>query len=189
MIDNVFTYEKYEKLGEPKLSNIWYKETYNLFTNDSPVKNKDDVLKMIAYAYSWMPTIPDIRELEDSDWFDIIAEINQLRNDQEFVGREKLLAKLVPIINNSIVGTSKVLHFIAPNKAPIFDSRVIKNWNQIFSGTEVALGHLKTKSEQQIQQYTRYWDYMHTWLKVIHIDKRDVTLRDLELRIFEFHIE
>ncbi len=187
MSDKIFTYKKFDDLGEPKLSNVWYNETYNIFKNNHHIQHKDDLFKMIAFAYSWMPTIPEIRNPGDSEWYDIITMINQLRDDEENVVREKLLAKLIPIINNSIVGTSKVLHFIVPNKAPILDSRVIKNWNQIFSGTEVALGYLKTKSEQQIQQYIRYWDYMHIWLKEIQQEKIGVTLRDLELRIFEFH--
>lgn len=38
--------------------------------------------------------------------------------------KENEIAEFIPIINNSLVGTSKLLHFINPNDYAIWDSNI-----------------------------------------------------------------
>jgi hypothetical protein len=118
---------KKDKITEAKAK--WYKHTYELFVNH-PLNSMDDFWLKVAFAYSWMPTIPniDIQKSKLNDDLEFWKTLMYLKNGME-INRRKLLEKLVPNINNSIVGTSKVLHFIAPDYVPILDSKVLTNWN------------------------------------------------------------
>ena len=76
-------------------------------------------------AYGWMPTILEMHW--DQGEADLQASARMLakaRNGQEVDPSElNLLANLV---NNSLVGASKLLHFAAPSRYPIWDSRVYR---------------------------------------------------------------
>ncbi len=108
----------------------WYCWSYDSFLYQNLVTEKD-LFKAIAFAYSWMPTIPKLNVSNDINWNEILAMVQRFQARHDLEGREELLEVLVPIINQSVVGTSKVLHFIAPDKAPIIDSRVIVTWNKV----------------------------------------------------------
>jgi hypothetical protein len=75
----------------------------------------------INFTYGWMPTILDFR----SDRFEeAVAILNRAK-----AGRDPDLhdlALLKQLFNNSLVGTSKLLHFIRPTLFPIWDSRVFR---------------------------------------------------------------
>lgn len=76
-------------------------------------------------VYAWMPTI--IKRMDDP----VINKIGKLLLNYGHY-RELKLAQLVdviretdrPLLNNSWVGTSKLLHFAYPHFIPIWDSRV-----------------------------------------------------------------
>jgi hypothetical protein len=83
----------------------------------------EDIIVGMSLSYSWMPTILTIN-------FDLIKE-----NESKILGifqgvkrgglvNNEQLELLQKIINNSVVGTSKLLHFINPEQYPIIDSRV-----------------------------------------------------------------
>lgn len=144
----------------------WYELSYKAFLNQ-PIQTKDDLIRILAYAYSWMPTIPDINS-NTVDWDRLIKLANELRHG-DINNRKELVTALIPIVNNSIVGSSKVLHFIAPDTIPIIDSRVTIAWNKRctsgypgynfrlprsyhFNG-EAALNRL-------VDVYLAYWDAM-----------------------------
>lgn len=70
-------------------------------------------------AYGWMPTMLDFR----SDAFDDAARLlNDTRAGRVLSDDE--IRVLIGIVNNSLVGASKVLHFVNPDLNPIWDSRV-----------------------------------------------------------------
>lgn len=75
----------------------------------------------VHMIYGWMPRVVTVFPFDDS--FDKIkslilkAKSNQLLNVHE-------LTYLSKTINGSIVGTSKLLHFVQPLSYPIWDSRV-----------------------------------------------------------------
>jgi hypothetical protein len=101
-------------------------------------KNLDEITKHnlvigINFVYGWMPTIFDFR----SDNFDeAIKILNKAKNGTELI-TEADLALLKRLFNNSLVGSTKLLHFINPDKYAIWDSRVYRyltnnnNYNQI----------------------------------------------------------
>lgn len=79
--------------------------------------DKEAIILGISLVYSWMPTIPKIN-LENIDEVVEIIKKEELTSDD--------LEKLSKCFNNSVIGTSKLLHFIYPNKYPIWDSNVFK---------------------------------------------------------------
>jgi hypothetical protein len=101
-------------------------------------KNLDEITKHtlvigINFVYGWMPTIFDFR----SDNFDeAIKVLNKAKNGTELITIDDLTL-LKGLFNNSLVGSTKLLHFINPDKYAIWDSRVYRyltnnnNYNQI----------------------------------------------------------
>lgn len=77
----------------------------------------------INFTYGWMPTILNFR----SDKFDeALVILNKAKEEDKISSEELILLK--KLFNNSLVGTSKLLHFINPNKFSILDSRVYRYW-------------------------------------------------------------
>ena len=94
---------------------------------------KHNLVIGINFVYGWMPTIFDFR----SDNFDeAIKILNLAKNGTELITEDDLTL-LKGLFNNSLVGSTKLLHFINPDKYAIWDSRVYRyltnknNYNQI----------------------------------------------------------
>jgi len=99
-----------------------------------------------SIIYSWMPTILHFSKDSDKDEKkvnthlekciealkfikkEIAGDFVKLLNNPEFYTKDKEchINTLTSFINNSIVGTSKFLHFSFPDHFPIWDSRVEK---------------------------------------------------------------
>lgn len=73
----------------------------------------------IHFTYAWMPTIFDFR----SNKFDVVISILNKAKIGKNIKIEELEI-LKNCFNNSLVGVSKILHFINPEKFAIWDSRV-----------------------------------------------------------------
>jgi len=99
-----------------------YLETYPHFVNYFNNLNRITFPEMtigINFTYGWMPTIFDYR----SNNFDEAIEIlNTVKNG--IIPNDKELKILKGLFNNSLVGSSKLMHFINPEIIPIWDSRV-----------------------------------------------------------------
>jgi hypothetical protein len=81
-----------------------------------------DVVIAASFVYSWMPRCLDFRELREFD--NLAVFMNAVRNGHDLDTQTLSLFK--GVINNSLIGTSKLLHFAAPEKYPIIDSKVAK---------------------------------------------------------------
>lgn len=75
----------------------------------------------INFTYGWMPTAFDFRSKE----FPSAVKILNLAKKGEDL-TEQQLAILKDHFNNSLVGTTKLLHFINPKRFAIWDSRVYR---------------------------------------------------------------
>lgn len=84
--------------------------------------NLENIFIGISFTYSWMPTILKSIKLENSERLTSI--LNEVKNGKEI--NEEELAELKKSFNNSLVGTSKLLHFINPKQYAIWDSRVFR---------------------------------------------------------------
>jgi len=97
---------------------ISYKEFLKYFTGVSTI-TKHNLIIGINFTYGWMPRILTFR----SDKFDeALVILNNVKNGATpDVNQLRVLKEL---IDNSLVGTSKLLHFINPELFAIWDSRV-----------------------------------------------------------------
>ena len=99
---------------------ISYPEFLKYFQNLKTI-TKHNLIIGINFTYGWMPTIFDFR----SDKFDEALNIlNKAKKDNKLTKDDLVLLK--GLLNNSLVGTSKLLHFINPEKFAIWDSRVYR---------------------------------------------------------------
>ncbi|WP_336769805.1 hypothetical protein [Bacillus bombysepticus] len=177
---NLKSYNKlvrlYERNKQSTRKDSWFDTSEPIFKGHI-VHTKEDFIKMIAFAYSWMPTIP--RRSGDIDWDVVYPMLLRLQQGDLSV-RYELLSILVPYINNSEVGTSKVLYFIAPDHVPIIDSRVLNTWLALFD-KPYKLNKTASTTEAKIIRYMKYWDFLNVW-----IDNIDgiTTIRELEEMIY-----
>lgn len=87
--------------------------------------NLENLMIGISFTYSWMPTILKSIKLENTE--KILSILNEVKNGNNI--NEVQLATLKSAFNNSLVGTSKLLHFINPKQYAIWDSRVFRFLN------------------------------------------------------------
>ena len=74
-------------------------------------------------VYGWMPTVLTLTTQSPVEPFALEAAIlERARGGEEMTDDD--LDKLKTSINNSIVGTSKLLHFVRPDRYAIWDSKV-----------------------------------------------------------------
>lgn len=118
---NIFEIEKNTKINK----NDSYITTYPYllkFFSSKPSFNICDLICGSHMVYGWMPTILHIHIDDTINISAIIQTLNDAKNGTEFSLNN--IYNLSKIINNSVVGASKLLHFISPNKFPIWDSKV-----------------------------------------------------------------
>lgn len=73
------------------------------------------------FVYGWMPTIID---LDTSNIDNVLRLLNEVKSAKKLASNE--LDEIKKCINNSMVGASKLLHFINPKEYAIWDSRVVR---------------------------------------------------------------
>jgi hypothetical protein len=102
-----------------------YRALLNFFTSKLDLTNLLDA-RAAAYAiYGWMPTI--LKQWEEPNIVPLLKFAQSLKENKQ---RGKALTALreqkgiLQSINGSTVGTSKFLHFVAPDIFPIWDSRI-----------------------------------------------------------------
>lgn len=86
-----------------------------------PSLTKHHLIIAANFSYGWMPTILDFR----SDAYDdAVGYLERARQSDDLEPHE--LFALSRLVNNSMVGASKLLHFASPSNYAIWDSRVAK---------------------------------------------------------------
>jgi len=81
------------------------------------------------FTYGWMPTILDFRPI---DLQTCLTILNKVHSHQTILDSEVLT--LTSVVNGSLVGVSKLLHFIDPNRYAIWDSNVCEYLNSRTGG-------------------------------------------------------
>jgi hypothetical protein len=99
--------------------NYSYQEFVKFFESN-PI-DEHNLIIGCYFTYGWMPTI--LKNFDDTliD-HSIISKLNGVKRGEEL--DSKSLEILKKILNNSIIGVSKLLHFINPDLYPIWDRRV-----------------------------------------------------------------
>lgn len=98
-----------------------------------------------AIAYSLMPTTLNLRQSTISS---LLPSLNRLKKDGVRLETAEL-NRLKLMVNNSIVGTSKLLHFTRPDVYPIWDSRI----DRFINGDD-----LNTNSVERYLEYLACFD-------------------------------
>ncbi len=102
------------------------KQTYDVsyleflkYFNDIETITRHHLIIGINFTYGWMPTIFDFRSENFEEAINILnkAKIGVVPTIEQ-------LEILKGLFNNSLVGATKLLHFINPEKFAIWDSRV-----------------------------------------------------------------
>ena len=118
------------------------------------------------FTYGWMPTIlKNFNKTKNVD--EVVKILNKVKNHVEI--SECDYKALVSCINNSIVGVSKLLHFINPTDYPIFDSR-IKNY---FRKNELLARVWKPTYQNKDRDIQQYQLFRNSCLEMISDDKFD----------------
>ena len=93
----------------------------NYFQNLESI-NLENLVIGISFTYSWMPTILKALNLKNTE--EVLFILNEVKKGKLI--DEQQLTTLKNTFNNSLVGTSKLLHFINPRQYAIWDSRVFR---------------------------------------------------------------
>ena len=91
------------------------------YFNDLNTITRHNLTIGINFTYGWMPTIFEFRSDNFDEALDILNKIKTGTNPTI-----DNLTLLKGLLNNSLVGTTKLLHFINPNNFAIWDSRVYR---------------------------------------------------------------
>ena len=86
-----------------------YKYFINYFEQIENIQ-LDNIVIGISFTYSWMPTI--LKKIDLTNPEKLVLIFNKVKDGEILTTQELLILK--NSFNNSIVGTSKLLHFINP---------------------------------------------------------------------------
>jgi len=105
-----------------------YRALLRLFNDFVDVHDYERAYVGALAVYGWMPRIPQ-EPLRREIWDKSLDALSSLRGTQDWWSAQVLLEQqldLMRLINGSVVGTSKFLHFLNPNVFPIWDSRIAR---------------------------------------------------------------
>lgn len=100
-----------------------------LLSHFAGIKNLDwdAALLGLHIVYGWMPTIPKLGAImrwEDAERNKLVAALTKAKYGETPTADE--LKTIMEFCNNSMIGASKLLHFLNSMAFPIWDSRVAK---------------------------------------------------------------
>lgn len=144
---------------DPKIKSYFqtYPHFIEYFKNQNHISLHDVVIG-ISFTYSWMPTI--LKSIDLKDEKTLVDVINRAKRGEDLSIKD--LEYLKSVFNNSLVGTSKLLHFVNPEKFAIWDSKVYRS---IFN--EEPHGYKVEKPET----YLGYLDLLHQLKQEVNFTK------------------
>jgi len=172
----------------------WYEATYELFVQRAQQLNSEqDFFVVAAFAYSWAARIPakDPR----AAWSNLKDNLRELRDPDTgypTTGNERreLLTLLLDSFTgeHGVVMASKILHFIAPTKVPMVDTRVARAWNATWGrfGTLPEPWTRLGENPGQVSpaQFVKYWGQLGRWCVTDTSTKPQRCYREMEKAIF-----
>jgi hypothetical protein len=124
MMKNVFELEPATNISRDNSYIVSYPHILAHFQSFDVFSQKDFVCGA-HIVYGWMPTVLDLNPSKFPVSLQRGAEIlNEAKKNGQLSDRH--IEVLVQLVNNSLVGTSKLLHFVAPNSFAIWDSKIYK---------------------------------------------------------------
>lgn len=132
-----------------------YLTSYPYFVNFFAAKDVltlDDLIIGGSLVYSWMPTV---LVWKNNNFSAVVELLNKAKNSDSPIAESELLT-ISSLINGSIVGASKLLHFIKPSVYPIWDSKI----NEI-------LHRGNSVDTNSIRKYQDYLD-LYTTIRLVY---------------------
>lgn len=181
---DVFALEKNTEIFPDKSYTISYPYLIEHFKNKSSL-DVGDIVCGAHMAYGWMPTILKLHEDIDKRSFDVATKtLNEAKMGNEISAIK--IKELASLINNSIVGASKLLHFVAPQNFPIWDSKIYsfvheqRPHHYRVNNVDSYLNFIKS-----LRELTKKSEFPDFHASVQHKLRYDVTpMRSLELVMF-----
>lgn len=121
---NIFSLEPPTTIPKDKSYIISYPYMISFF-RDKDTFTEADVVCGAHMIYGWMPTILDLYPAKSALNLSAAALL-LTRVRQGFALTDQEIEQLACVINNSLVGASKLLHFVAPDNYAIWDSKICK---------------------------------------------------------------
>jgi len=161
-------------------------DTYAAFVNyfETLIQiDKQSLIIGINFTYGWMPTIFNFKFYKYEDELNNAVELmNYVKSN--YLLNKKELENLKFLFHNSVVGMSKLLHFINPKLYPIFDSRILQfvsnhsQQNQHNIGSvELYLEYMKfCNLIRQDDRFDHFKNEVHSYFKTEMTDFRSVDL-------------
>ena len=163
-------------------------KTFNQKLKDLKDPSSEELIQELAICtlivYGWMPTIPkNLNNLKDNN---TNPQLNKLgieackilsdfklrteNSDSDNISKEEAikLQTIIKYTNGSLVGASKLLHFLFPQKFPIWDSRIYKKLT----------GQKGTNSIKNIKYYSFYIKELNKHLDNSNVLKVKKKLQD-----------
>ena len=179
-----FHFDKNNEIFSVNNSFSTYDFSYNYFIkvfDHLRDKNENDYHQWIviggSIVYSWMPTILNFSKGSEKK-SDYNTQLSRAQSALEKIEKKIISQKstffdpslltdlniIVSFINNSVVGTSKFLHFSFPNHYPIWDSRVelATRFDINDPMKKLSRSNHRTKS---IENYILYLNVIHDIIK------------------------
>lgn len=110
------------------------------------VLDEQDFVCGAHMVYGWMPTILEIHASESVEVPEGVALLNKARAEGCLSAGE--IERLAQLVNRSVVGASKLLHFVNPEAFAIWDSRIYR------------FLHLKEPHHYRVNNAAEYCEYL-----------------------------
>ena len=150
---------------EPNQSYLIAYPEFVRFFSERKKLTEHDVIIGSHFIYGWMPTI--LKKISGING--ILPLWDQAKTEKLLEPKDLDLIRIC--INNSLVGTSKLLHFINPNQYAIWDSVVFKYLTGVNANNE------------QIKNASDYRDYLKLCKEFIKNDSFKTIREQLESKI------
>jgi hypothetical protein len=173
-----------DKFNIDRISDHTSYREFVAYFNSLKELNIHNMIIGINFVYGWMPTIFEFKKDDDKTFNDALQLLNKVKN--EIILNAEELELLKSLFNNSLVGTSKLLHFICPELYPIWDSRVYfyLTGNNAYAH---AIGNCETYLQYQnlCRELVKHpdYDYIHKQIEN-HIKYGITRLRSIELIMY-----
>jgi hypothetical protein len=163
---------------------VSYPYLLSYFAN-KPLLGAEDVVRGAHMVYGWMPTILDLYPNANKIDLDTAAQLLTKAKVTQKLDQDEI-KKLACLVNNSLVGATKLLHFVAPFSFAIWDSKVYsfiyeeKPYNHRVNKVDKYFNYLEKLRE--LQKDTRFTVYHSSINAKVGYDVS--ALRALELVMF-----
>lgn len=121
---NIFDLEQQTEISQHNSYIISYPHIISYFQSIEKI-TESDIVRGAHMVYGWMPTVLDLYlDIPNKSLDELAIILNKAKIGGNITNSE--ISDIAAVVNNSVVGTSKLLHFIAPKYFAIWDSKIYR---------------------------------------------------------------